>query len=172
MTTRVNPAPLPQTTATLYQLADGSFSDDPTSGGAPTVVPVTDLLCVDDLDGTGAETTSDLQVLAQDVYHLLEEILASNLDDPTRGLGLPGLLNGTSLQLSVAAHQVDAQLRKDDRIDSSKTILVTNPDGSFDIKIGIVVDGALLPLAYQYSKKGGLVIAPGLTQGAAGGGGG
>jgi phage baseplate assembly protein W len=162
MTTAIQAGPLPITMATLYELADGTYSDDPSSGGVPTQVPVTDLLCIDDLDPNGGETTSDLQSLAQDVYHILLEPLGSNLDDPARGVGFAGLLSAPSTKLAAAANICDSQLRKDSRIQGSQTTLVQNSDGSYSVSVQITVAGGVLPLSYTYSKQTGLVVAPGI----------
>lgn len=152
-------AALPQTTAPLYQQPDGSFSATSTGVTGELLVnaPVTDLVCVDDLDPSGNETTSDLQALAQDVYHLLLESPGSNLDDPTRGVGLGLILSRPAPDLLALPGQIDAQLRKDDRIDASKSSVVQNADGSFSLTVQIVVNGALLPLGYVYTSAKGLV---------------
>jgi hypothetical protein len=126
----------------------------------PLTIP--DLLCVDDLDPNGGETTSDLQSLAQDIYHLLIEAPGSNPDDPDRGVGVEGLLGNSSANLAAAASTIDTQLRRDDRIDSSKTTLTTNPDGSYNLLIQVVPTGSVLPLTYgyNYANATGLVPTP------------
>lgn len=152
---------LPQTTVTYYLQPNGTYADTSTgvTGESPILIPVVDAVCLDDLDQNGNETTSDLQVLAQDVYHLLLEAPGSNLDDPTRGVGLDGLLSKPAPDLVAAANTIDAQLRKDKRIGASKTTLTANPDGSYTVSVAIVVNGSLLPLGYLYSSAAGLVKA-------------
>lgn len=125
----------------------------------PAILPLTypDAVCVDDVDPNGNETLSDLQTLAQDVYHLLLEVPGSNLDDPTRGIGVVGYLSGTSVNLLTLPSLIDGQLAKDDRIDSSQTTVVQNADLSYTITIQLVASGAVVPLSYLYSQADGLV---------------
>lgn len=154
------PQALPITTGILFLEPDGSYQL--TASGVPgetqVTVRVTDAVCLDDLDPSGSETTSDLQALAQDVYHLLLQILGSNLDAPTLGIGIKNLLSASSLKLAAAASIVDSQLRKDARIAGSQTTVVQSSDGSYAINITIVASGTVLPLSYQYSKQTGLVV--------------
>jgi hypothetical protein len=121
----------------------------------PLTVP--DAVCVDDLDPNGNETTSDLQTLAQDVYHILLEAPGSNPDDPARGIGLEGYLSGTTVDLGLVPRIIDAELRKDARIDSSSSTLVLNDDGSYSLNIAIDVNGSVLPLGFVFTQVGGLV---------------
>lgn len=125
---------------------------------APLPLTVSDLVCVDDLDAFGGETQSDLETLAQDVYHLLLERKSSNLDDPTRGIGAEGLLSGSADALAAAPSIIDSQLRKDTRIQASKTTLSQGSDGSYLLAIAIQPVGSLvpLPLKFSYSKATGL----------------
>jgi hypothetical protein len=103
----------------------------------PLTIP--DLLWVDDMDLFAGETTSDLQTLQQDVYHMLIEPPASNPDDLNRGLGLARMLSGTEAQLAGITQTIDAQLQRDARIDSSQTTLTKLPPGS------MLPDGTPLP---------------------------
>ena len=80
----------------------------------PLTVP--DVVCIDDIDQNGLETTSDLQTLEQDVYHLLIEIKGSNIDDITRGLGIEGLLSAAANRLGGKAQEIESQLQQDARI--------------------------------------------------------
>jgi hypothetical protein len=150
---------LPVTTVTLYLQVDGTYTEASTgvAGEQPVQVPVNDALCIDDLDPNGNETSSDLQALAQDVYHILLETLGSNLDDPTRGVGIEGALSGSTVKLAALARNCDAQLRKDDRVDSSTTTIILQSDGSYLFKVDITAAGALLPLTYSYTQESGLV---------------
>jgi hypothetical protein len=161
-TTYQVPSPLPITTGILYLEPDGTYQLTPSGapGETQVTVNVTDGVCLDDLDPSGSETTSDLQGLAQDVYHLLLQVLGSNLDAPTLGIGVKNLLSASSLKLAAAASIVDSQLRKDTRIQGSQTTVVQNSDGPYAINIVIVASGTVLPLSYQYSKQTGLVVTP------------
>ena len=127
-----------------------------------TALPLTypDLVCMDDLDPFAAETTSDLQNLQQDVYHILIEEPGSNPDDETRGVGIEGLLSGTSVDLLAAASSIDAQLEKDDRIDSSSTTITDVTQGSpqqgatYQIVVTVTVSGTVVPLSFDYGANG------------------
>lgn len=117
---------------------------------------VADLVCVEDLDPFAAETTSDLQTLEQDVFHILIEDPGSNPDDPDRGIGIDALLSGTTVHLAALPDLIDHELQKDDRVDSSRLTLTQLSDGSFRIEIEIQVDATVIPLAFTYSSVGGL----------------
>jgi hypothetical protein len=146
---------LPLSTTVLYLEPDGTYSATATgvTGESATTVNVTDLVCTDDLDANGSETTSDLQGLAQDIYHLLLESYGSNLDDPTKGFGAFTLLSGSSVNLLAAAGSIDSMLRSDSRVDMSKTTVTstTSSPPSYLISIEIQANGALLPLQFSFS---------------------
>ena len=153
---------LPQSTATLWLQPDGLYlaTSSGVSGEASVSVSITDAVCLDDVDSTGAETTSDLQALSQDIYHILLESFGSNIDDPSRGIGVRGLLNGTSQGLTRAAGILDSQLRKDNRIDSSRTTITFDSTTQiYTLNLMVVAAGNLLPMAYNYTQAGGLVPA-------------
>jgi hypothetical protein len=132
----------------------------------PLTVP--DLVCTDDMDLFAGETTSDLQTLQQDVFHILIEAPGSNPDDVTRGVGIERMLSGTENQLANITQTIDAQLQKDDRIDSSKTTLTKLPPGSmlpdgtplpaggYAIDIEIVAGTQVLGVGFSFTADGGL----------------
>jgi hypothetical protein len=127
----------------------------------PTPVPslpltIPDLVCEDDLDPFARETTSDLQSLEQDCLHVILEEPDSNLDDPGRGIGIAGLLSGTSVDLALAQSHIDSELQKDDRIDAVRSEVTDQGDGEFDLIIEIAVGAATLGLSYSYTASGGL----------------
>lgn len=109
-----------------------------------------DLVCVDDLDPFASETTSDLQNLTQDVLHLLRELPGSNPDDPTRGVGVEAYLSGPLTAFARLPSIIDAQLSTDDRIDSSKTTIISNGDQPPTIQINLVVNGQLLSAQFGF----------------------
>lgn len=119
-----------------------------------------DLVCVEDLDPFAAETMSDLENLVQDVFHILIEEPGSNPDDETRGVGIDNLLSGTAKDLIIAASSIDAQLERDDRIDSSTTTVTELNAGNdqagaiYEITVELVVDGSVIPLSYSYGASG------------------
>jgi hypothetical protein len=132
----------------------------------PLTVP--DLDWVEDMDLFAGETTSDLQTLAQDVFHILIEVLGSNIDDVSRGVGLGRVLSGTEGQLSDITRIIDAQLQKDERIDASTTTLTKLPPGStlangtplpnggYSIDIEIVAGSKVLGSSFSFTSDGGL----------------
>jgi hypothetical protein len=153
---------LPQSMATLYLQPSGLYEAASTGaiGEVAVVVPITDAVCVDDLDENGNETTTDAQALAQDVYHIFIEVLGSNLDDPNRGLGVDGFASANSTQLASLPSICDSQLQKDTRIAGSKTTLTmtsTNPL-AFSMSTEIVADGTIIPLDFTYTAQTGLVM--------------
>ncbi len=119
---------------------------------ANVALPLTypDLVCVADLDPFGQETTSDLQSLIQDIFHVLKELPGSNPDDPDRGVGVDMYLNGTVDNFKKMAGTIENQLALDDRIDSATCATTQNPDGTYLIKIQINVAGAVIPLEYGW----------------------
>lgn len=123
----------------------------------PLPLTYTDAVCTDDVDAFGNETTSDLQNLQQDVFHTLLETPGSNLDAPTRGIGVPLLLGADTSNLALIASTIDHQLQEDDRIDASDTTITQEADGSWTIAITLQVAGTVLPLNYAYSASAGLV---------------
>lgn len=128
----------------------------------PGTLPLTyaDLRCVDDLDLNAAETTSDLETLEQDVLHILEETIGSNLDDPDRGLGFTQLLSGSAVPLQHLAAVASSQLTKDDRIDSASTVITQTGPTSFNVAVTIVVANSVIGLYYSSLAAGSLLPAP------------
>ena len=152
---------LPQSTATLYLQPDGTYlaTSSGVAGEVASLVAVTDAVCVDDLDPNGNETTSDAQALAQDVYHVLLEVVGSNLDDLNRGLGVEGYASAPSSKLALLPSICDSQLQKDTRITSSRTTLVQTSTApmAFTLSIQIIASGEVIPLAFLYTPTTGLV---------------
>ena len=124
----------------------------------PLPLTYTDLVCTDDVDPMATETTSDLQNLEQDVFHVLLEALGSNLDDLTRGVNVAAALSGPSQALDRLASRIDQQLGQDDRIDTSHSTVTQASDGSYRIEIEIAVAGTTLGLSFAFTATGGLQI--------------
>lgn len=115
----------------------------------PLTIP--DLVCVDDLDPFAGETTSDLQTLIQDVYHLLLEIPGSNPDDPDRGIGASTYLSGTLENFKSLPGRIETQLGTDDRISSvSCTITPQASDNTFTVNLNIGVGTQVIPLQFGW----------------------
>lgn len=126
----------------------------------PALLPLTypDLVCVDDLDPMGSETTSDFQTLQQDVYHLLIEDAGSNLDDLSRGIGVESLLNGSNINIADIQHLIDTELTKDDRISTCTTKVTIGDTGIYYIDITITVGASVIGFNYQFTATGGLTL--------------
>jgi hypothetical protein len=124
----------------------------------PLPLTYTDLVGLDDLDPTMSETTSDLQNLLQDVYHILLETLGSNLDDQNRGVGVYQYLSGTSVQLTSLPGVIETQLGGDNRIDAVSATLAAMTSGPYPyvLNLALTVDGSVINLSYGYSQNGGL----------------
>lgn len=125
-----------------------------------STLPLTapDLICDLDLDQFGAETTSDLQSLIQDVTHLLIELPGTNPDDPKRGIGVALYLSGTETLFRTMPALIVAQLNEDPRIDDTKCNIREEPDGTFTVQISIAVSAKVLSLEFVYSSSAGLVL--------------
>lgn len=152
------PIAYPQSTATLFQQPDGTYTAASTgvAGETACAIPITDLVCVDDLDANGAETRSDLQSLAQDLYHVLLQVLGSNPDDEGRGIGASSALSGSSADFARAVQGIDPMIELDPRVQQSTTTQTTNPDGSPLVLISVLPIGSVQPLEYTWSKLAGL----------------
>lgn len=124
----------------------------------PLTVP--DVVCMLDVDPGAAETTTDLETLEQDVFHILIETLGSNPDDPNRGVGVEELLSGKLDDVQKLGPRCEQQLLEDDRIDTCKATLTEQSDGSFLLHLTIGVDGQVLGLSYAYSATAGLTPLP------------
>ncbi len=109
-----------------------------------------DLVCELDCDPFMAETTSDLQNLIQDVLHVLKELPGTNPDDPEAGVGVEMYLNGTVGAFNALSGTIEQQLKRDERITDCSCTVATNPDGTFRLKVGISVDGTVIPLEYGW----------------------
>ncbi len=129
--------------------------------GAPLNYP--DVVFDEDLDPFGNEIESDFQGLTQDVRHIIEQALGSNLDDLTKGAGLDQRLSGRAPDIISLAGDIDEQLRSDDRIDSSNTTITDttqtgDAQASFSIIVEVDVNGQTLNLGWSYTPGGGLVV--------------
>ncbi len=145
------PSNLPLSTTTLYLQANGTYTSVSTGAAGETAkqVAITDLVCVDDLDPNGGETTSDLQAAIQDWYHVLIQAPNANLDQPGAGIGLDGALSGSAADVQRFPAMIDNWFRTDTRVANCTTTL-TGLGDTWNLIIVIQPSGALLP-------SGGLV---------------
>lgn len=118
---------------------------------------MTDWRGVDDLDGFGTDTDSDLEDLEQDSIHRIDTPRASNPDDPDLGLGVDNFLSG-SPDLDNFSQQITNELRKDDRIDSVETVVTLDTDSQsgsiYDIDVEIDTSDQTIALALAAGPNG------------------
>lgn len=119
----------------------------------------TDLVCFDDVDPLASETSSDMQNLAQDVYHIILEGLGTNIDDPTRGVGVQNYLSGTQAQFSAVTSIIEAQLREDPRIDGVQCTLTDNGNNTFNIDTQIAVAQSIIGVQVLWSNAAGPILS-------------
>ena len=129
------------------------------SNAIPPALPLTypDAVCVLDLDAYGTETTSDLQTLVQDVYHILLETPGSNIDLPTRGVGVKQYLSGPTASLTALSNKIETEMLEDDRIDTCTSKVTQDSTGAYILKLQIGVGGTVLGLSFAYTQAGGLL---------------
>lgn len=108
-----------------------------------------DAVCYDDLDRKGAEMDDPVAELEQDFYHRLIEIPGSNPDDIDRGVGLILMMSKgvTTESAQSFAHRIDAEGKKDERIDHVDTSFTDLGDGKWRLDIALFPQGALQLLA-------------------------
>ena len=122
-----------------------------------------DLVCMLDLDPNGAETTSDLQSLEQDIFHVLINLLGDNPDDPGRGVGIDQYLSGTLDQIAPLAKIIENQIDQDDRVDSCSCGIIQNDSSSpypITISIEVGVNGAVIGLQFGWTGSGVVPLSP------------
>lgn len=124
----------------------------------PLPLTYADLVGLDDLDPFASETTSDLQSLLQDLYHVLIELPGSNPDDPTRGVGIDQYLSGTLDQLRTLPGVIETQFTADDRVDGCTASLESQSSGPYPwiIAVEVQVSGTVIGLQYGWDSVGGL----------------
>lgn len=115
-----------------------------------------DLVCYDDVDPLAAETQSDLESFAQDVYHLLLELPGTNPDDPNRGIGIELYLSGTFADFAKLPALIEQQIGDDPRATGCSCSITSNSNGTYGINIQIACSTGVLPLNFEYSAASGL----------------
>ncbi len=113
---------------------------------------MTDFICLDDMDPMAGELDDPVAELEQDLYHRLITPPGRNIDDPAFGLGLEDMLSGF-VDNSLAS-RIEAEFKKDDRVDSVDVAITQTAVGVFRIDIEIQPTGALL---LEADTKAGLV---------------
>ena len=125
-----------------------------------TTLPLTapDCVCWDDVDLFARETGSDLESLAQDIYHTLLEAPGSNIDVPDRGVGVESYLSGSAANLPALATTIDTELEKDGRIDKSSSSVTQDADGTYVLSVKVQAGAAVLGISFAYTKATGLTM--------------
>jgi hypothetical protein len=139
----------------LYQQASSGVQ-----GETAVTVPITDAVWMDDIDPNGSETTSDLQSLVQDCYHVLWETLGANLDDPTRGIGVENALSNSAQDILAMPSNVDRQIELDDRVAKSVTTVAQTGPVNWSMTSTVYPVGSVLPITFTYSPAQGLQVLP------------
>lgn len=100
-----------------------------------------------DLDLWGRETTDELEILDQDLFHRLIELYGSNPDDEDRGVGVTSALSGIITDRDIAG-EIRTDFAKDDRVTSTAVTITPIPEttGGFDIRIRVRVGEDILPI--------------------------
>lgn len=116
-----------------------------------------DIRSGDDLD-LFARDARPLEVLAQDLYHLLITNKMSLLQDPDWGFGLESYL-GRPLPTTLSG-DIENAVRSDDRVSGAKcTITPTGAPDSYSLVLTVEVDGDFLEIALQMTPSGIVRVA-------------
>lgn len=117
-----------------------------------------DLRCLDDMSLFADECANELEELEQDVYHVLIQESGSNLDDPTRGLGLDDLLSSDDSVLEGIAPRAEVEVaQRDDRIVSVAAQLVRDENGDPRLELQVVPSDATAKAIQLIVTNGGLM---------------
>ena len=111
-----------------------------------------EIRCFEDMDQFGAETADELEDLIQDCYHRLIEPRGSNLDDPSRGLGLEDALSGPE-DVALQA-KIESELALDPRVTAVSATITKLETGSYRIQIAIGVNETELGLVLETDDTG------------------
>lgn len=118
-----------------------------------------DLVCVDDLDEYASETDDELEQLAQDLQHRLEEEYGSNPDDEDRGVGLASQLSSAADPLMLAG-LIEADFLKDERVlTCTAAVAITsagNEGATARVDIEVTTSDASLKLGYDVGADGSI----------------
>jgi hypothetical protein len=156
------PTVLPISSTVLYLQPSGLYqqASSGVQGETAVTVPITDAVWMDDIDPNGSETTSDLQSLTQDCYHVLWESLGANLDDPNRGVGVENALSNSSTDILAMPSNVDRQMELDTRVAKSVTTVTQTGPLSWFLNNQIYPVGSVMPITFTASPAQGLQVLP------------
>lgn len=111
-----------------------------------------DAICFDDLDEFGRETDDEIEVLYQDIAHMLLESYGTNCDAPTRSIGLEDALSGSGV--AGLRHLIETKLEDDPRIDVAQATLTDADAGIVRIALLVQVNGAELGITFDVGNGG------------------
>jgi phage baseplate assembly protein W len=101
-----------------------------------------DVICLEDLDKTGAEYDDPIAELEQDLYHRLITPHGANIDDEDFGLGIEERLSAVADP--AFAKQIEAEFRKDDRVTGVSVVSTQTADDTWRFDIEIEPQGSLV----------------------------
>jgi hypothetical protein len=117
-----------------------------------------DLLCFDDLNEFALEIEDPIEILIQDIVHMLLESYGSNVDSSYRSIGLDDYLSGQPDPSMKTL--IENKLLKDARISAAEVELNESETGVYDIDMKIVVDEQEIGISLTYDGAGNLVRNP------------
>jgi hypothetical protein len=117
-----------------------------------------DIRCGDDFDPF-ARDAPPLEVLAQDLYHLLITNKGTLFLDPDWGFGLPSYL-GRPLP-STLAGDIENEVRRDNRVSDAKCVItpIAGQTDSYSMTLAVAVDDTFLNIALQLTPDGVVRVA-------------
>lgn len=120
----------------------------------------TDLRWVDDLDETAA-SVSGVELLVQDLFHLLDTAPGQLVDDPTWGYGIKQRLLSVGLtpaRIAQIPAEIAAALRKDDRVTTVDVVMSQPAPGETLIRIAGESDAGPFRFTVVADQAGDLVL--------------
>lgn len=112
-----------------------------------------ELVCLDDFDPYGAETTSDLQNYTQDIYHRISQAHGSNPDAPDAGAGGETILSTSRTPAEIQNLFVTEALN-DPRTITATCAVTQLEDGSMTARLSATTDSFHLEATLSVSKQG------------------
>lgn len=120
----------------------------------------TDLRWVDDLDETAA-SVSGVELLIQDLFHMLDTEPGQLVDDPTWGYGVKQRLLSVGLtpaRLAQVPAEIAAAIRRDDRVLQVDVVMSQPAPGQMLIRIAGESDSGPFRFTVTADQAGALVL--------------
>ena len=117
-----------------------------------------DIRCGDDLDMFGRDA-APLEVLGQDLYHLLITNRGELMQDPDWGFGLQSYLNAPLPP--TLADDIEAAVKRDDRVDDATCEIKPLPleADAYELVLNVTAGEEFLKLALQLTPSGIVRVA-------------